>query len=166
MGFVRPEIVEALRARLSHPVEAAILVVLFGLGLWMSLGALSPFSPVSLAVGLGFLGAGLVSARAFGLRARLRRTGGPGVVQVDEGRIAYFGPDGGGFVALTHLMAVDLIGSPQRWVLRNGEGEDVVIPAGADGVAALFDALSGLPGFSPQGALSALDEGQRGLVRV
>ncbi|MEM9270064.1 MAG: hypothetical protein AAGA78_14140 [Pseudomonadota bacterium] len=166
MSFVRPEIVEAVKSRLSHPVEAVTLVALFGVGAWLASNGLAPFSPVLFGLGVGFGVLGVIAARAFALRARFRRSGDPGLVRVDEGHIAYFGPEGGGFVALTLLEGVDLMAHPHRWVLRNGGGEDVIVPACAKGIEALFDALAALPGFSADAALAALERQDTDLVMI
>ena len=83
------------------------------------------------------------------IRARLGRSGGAGVVAVREGRILYMGPEGGGVVDLDGLVRVDLErkGAGLVWHLTASDGTVLSIPAGAEGAAALPDALAVLPGF-------------------
>jgi len=82
-------------------------------------------------------------------RGRFRTgAGGPGVVVVDEGLIAYLGPHEGGAVALSEVtaLALDATG-PHRWRLSQPGQPDLEIPLDAEGAEALFDAFAALPGL-------------------
>lgn len=95
-------------------------------------------------------------------RARLRRGGhGPGFVTIEERRIAFWGPEGGGFAEIDDLERVDLGPGPEgpTWVLAPEFGVPLAIPAAADGADRLADALTALPGFSAGIAADALGAG-------
>lgn len=85
------------------------------------------------------------------------RSGGAGVVVIEERRVTYMGPQTGGAVSLDELRAVDVESGPHAtWILREQGGPVLRIPAGAEGVSALPEALAGLPGFSEPKALRAV----------
>ena len=86
-------------------------------------------------------------------RARLRRHGEQfGEVEVDEGEIRVWGPEGWAVLSLDVLDGVEVRSSEGLgvcWVLyrpRTGL-VPVIIPLSAKGSDALFDALSSLPGI-------------------
>lgn len=117
---------------------------------------------------LGALGAGLA---VVGLR-RLwfgAAPAGPGVVQVVEGQIAYFGPaDGtgaGGFAALDEVVALALSPDGTAWVLTAADGARLTIPRGAQGAEALLDAFVRLPGLDPAALVRAPGRGAAGAER-
>ena len=88
--FLRPE----ARAFLWRWRDVWVGLAVVGLGIWWGLRS---FGPVSW---LGYLlvAAGVVWAIAGIQRARFRQDGdGPGVVQIRERRLGYFGPLDGGF---------------------------------------------------------------------
>lgn len=151
MSLVRPE----ARATLWRWREALVGAAVLGLGLWWGLGGTGLLPWIGGAVGVA--GAALVLAGV--QRARFRPgSGGPGVVQVDEGRIAYFGPLTGGAVALSELGAVafDPTGRPGHWVLSQPGQPDLHVPLNAEGAEALFDAFAALPGFQTERMLAAM----------
>lgn len=116
------------------------------LGLWW---ALHSFGPVRWMAGLVILAGGLAAVVAL-QRLRFGAGGdGVGVVQVDERRLAYFGPLSGGVIDLGDLVQVDLdpTGKPAHWVLRDQSGQMVFIPVNAVGAEALFDVFAALPGI-------------------
>mgnify|MGYP006267479395 FL=1 len=91
-------------------------------------------------------------------RARFRTAGdGPGVVVVDEGRVAYWGPLTGGTIDIDVIasVALDRTGLPPHWVLASTEGA-LQVPVTAKGAEALLDVFAGLPGFRTEDALAAL----------
>ena len=150
MSLVRP----AARAGLWRWREALAALALGGLGLWLA-------SRSGLIVWLGY-GALAVAACLLlvGMqRARFRTgSGGPGVVHVDEGQIAYFGPLTGGVVAVSDLTALSLdpTGRPAHWVLEAGTQPPLAIPLTAEGAEALFDAFARLPGLPVRHMLATL----------
>ncbi len=88
---------------------------------------------------------------------------GEGVVVIDEARIAYFGPRGGGFVDLPSIVGVEIVTRPHvppdsthAWVLSAEDGTRLVIPIGAEGADRLFDALSPLPGIDFDAGVAAV----------
>lgn len=91
------------------------------------------------------------------------RTGGeaPGVVQIDEGRISYFGPLSGGIADLSDLsaLAIDPGSRPPHWVLTRRGEPDLHIPLGASGADALFDAFAALPGIRTEHMLRQMQAG-------
>jgi hypothetical protein len=93
-------------------------------------------------------------------RARFRQgSEGPGVVQVVEGRVTYFGPwGGGGGVARPARLAGTRAGQGRRgaWVLIEDEGERLEIPVDARGADRLFDVFAALPGLDTRAMLANL----------
>ena len=92
-------------------------------------------------------------------RARFRGAmGGPGIVRVDEGQIAYFGPLTGGVVALSEIsaLALDPTAKPAHWVLVQPGQPDLYIPQNAEGAEALFDIFASLPGIRTEWMLAQM----------
>ena len=81
-----------------------------------------------------------------------------GVVRIDEARVEYLGPFGGGMVDLGRLemLMLDRDARPAHWRLRTAEGQDLAIPVDAEGADDLFGAFSRLPGLSPPRLTRAL----------
>ena len=155
MSLIRPEIAHGLSRWFSATWEAVLVAALASLGIWRLLVAVTP---VGQGVGILLLLLAGLAIVTFRQRARFRRgRGGPGVVQIDEGRISYFGPDGGGFVALNLLSGIDLLDHGRTWWLTQEGGEAVAIPTTASGTQALFDVFASLPGFDMPATLKALE---------
>lgn len=150
MSFVRPEAQTAL----SRWRAVILSVILTMLGLWWAYVGVSPISWIGGALAL--LGVASLVAAIQRLRFGAGRDG-PGVVQIDEGAIAYFGPLTGGVVALSNLTAlsIDPSGKPAHWVLAHSGGEDLYIPVTAKGADRLFDYFSALPGMRLDRLLAA-----------
>jgi hypothetical protein len=103
-------------------------------------------------VGFAVMMLGLLNLRGAVLRLRLARGGdGPGVVLIDEGQIAYMGPEAGGITAIDAIDAIALAAGADGPVLRiaQRDGPPVAIPMAAQGADGLIDALAVLPGFDP-----------------
>ena len=140
-GFLRPEVVTLLRRwrEAFAGLAAAILglwIAGFGGWFWVALGAL-------------FVAGGAGVALMGWRRLRFGGAGSaPGVVQVVEGQIAYFGPQAGGFVAIADITMLSLATGPDgpEWRLTT-EAEVLAIPVGAAGSEALFDAFATFPGI-------------------
>jgi hypothetical protein len=130
-----------------------------GLSLWLWSGS---FGVVRWLAGAGVaLGAVLAwtGAQRWRLRARRAAAGAqPGVVRVDERRVEFWGPFGGGFVDLGEVVQVDLgsHGGVAAWHLRDRDGGGIAVPVSAAGAEALFDALAGLPGMRAGAMLAAM----------
>lgn len=152
MSLIRPE----LAARLRPWREVIAAGITAAAGLWVfSLGGLV-FQPLGLAVlavaSLWCLGAWRRRRFAQGIAA-------PGVVEIEEGAIRYFGARVlGGEIALRDLTEIRLLrldGHP-HWRLRSTAGEALLIPVEALGAPALADAFAALPGFDLRAAAAAL----------
>lgn len=153
--FIRPEV----RAALWRWREVAVATAISGLGLWW--GVTTP----GILRWLGFVIAALSGVAAFAAFQRLRFApggGGQGVVEIDERRLAYYGPLSGGVIDLDDLARLDLDPSarPVHWVLTPVTGEPLMIPVDAEGAEQLFDAFTGLPGLAAERLVAALATSQ------
>ena len=151
MSFVRPEAMQSLTRWREVLIGSAVLT----LGTWWVLGTGGLLHWIGYAVaagGLALIAAGIQRARFRGAK------GGAGVVQVDEGQIAYFGPLTGGAVARSEMTAVliDPSGQPAHWVLRQPDQPDLHIPVNAEGADDLFDAFAALPGLRTEYMLAQM----------
>ncbi|KPP84028.1 MAG: hypothetical protein HLUCCA08_00805 [Rhodobacteraceae bacterium HLUCCA08] len=148
--MIRPE----LRTQLHRWREALIGIGISGLGLWLVLRG------HGLVVWLGgvviLLGGALALA---GLQmGRFRGSGeGPGVVTIDERRVAYFGPLSGGVADLDLLARLELLPDGPAWRLTAENGEMLDIPTDARGAERLLDVFAALPGLRIERLLSALN---------
>lgn len=166
--FLRPAAVALLRRWREVAFGAAVAAV----GLWWGLAAFGPTAWAGWVVAAG--GAALTWAALARLRFG-RGGGGQGVVEIDERRLAYFGPLTGGMIDLDDLVALDLdpAARPPRWILTGPGGARLAIPADAEGADALFDLFAALPGLSPARLIAAQSQGgtapvplwRRGTVR-
>ena len=152
MSFIRPE-AQAQLWRMREVLAAAAMALL---GLYWVTG------PRGLLgwVGWVLIAAGLALALIGIRRLRFRQSGrGPGVVQVDEGQIAYFGPLDGGAVALSEVerLILDPTTKPRHWILEQPGTPPLHIPVNADGAEALFDAFGALPGINTGRVLAELN---------
>jgi hypothetical protein len=93
-------------------------------------------------------------------RGRFRQgAGGPGVVQIVERRIGYFGPLTGGAMDLDELTKLELDPTAHpdpHWILTGVELQSIAIPITAKGAEVLFDAFASLPGIKTEQMLSVL----------
>lgn len=152
MSLIRPEVTAAIRR--GREVMAALGVC--GVGLWLVW--LGGYLLVPLGIAVAGVGA------AWGLQA-LRRIrfaqniGAPGLVEVDEGQVGYFGPGIGGFVGLPDLVELRLVSISGRrmWRLKQADGQALLLPVDAAGAERLFDAFASLPGMDTQALVAALD---------
>lgn len=153
--MIRPE-VRALARRWREVIAAAGLA---GLGVWVMSGGGYVLVPLGIAAVALAGGWGLIAFRRIRF---LRGVGAPGIVEVDEGQIGYFGPSFGGFVALADLAELrlaDHFGS-RAWRLKTGDGQILLIPVDAAGADRLHDAFAALPGIDMAALAAALDHGQ------
>jgi hypothetical protein len=151
MSFIRAE----ARAALWQWREVIAASFLGAFGLWlMALGGflLLPLGAIIALLALAF---GLLALR----RLRFAQTGdAPGVVELDEGQISYFGPSFGGALALRELEELRLIThhGHRMWRLRQTDGQTLLIPVEALGADRLFDAFAALPGMDTGALVAAL----------
>ncbi|MEL6316591.1 MAG: hypothetical protein AAFR16_03010 [Pseudomonadota bacterium] len=164
----------ALLRRWPEPLAYGALLLALTLALW-GVGWFA--HPVGWAV-LG--GASLIAYRlgraaileqlARGREGRL----GPGLVEIAERRIVYWGPESGGAVSLDALRAVSVARTEDGpfdedvfWVLETADPEETLrIPSGAEGATGLPTAFEGLPGFDLARAAAATRAPDPGLERV
>ncbi|MFN3823274.1 MAG: hypothetical protein ACK4RN_04785 [Pseudorhodobacter sp.] len=152
LGLIRPE----LRAALHRWREVLALGALALPGLWLVwLGGF-----LLLPLGILLVAASLVLALIAARRMRFAQPGqAPGMVEVVEGQIGYFGPAFGGLIAIADLAELRLVTSRGRrlWRLQGTEGDALLIPVEAGGAAALYDVFAALPGMETGRLLDALE---------
>ena len=144
--MIRPE----AAAWLQRWREVGIGLLILGLGLFGAYNAVGVLLYISFVLVL--VGGGIVWVGA--RRARFpARGGGPGVVEVDERQITYFGPEGGAAVSIDALDRIDIATTDAGpyapdlfWHFRTEDGGILQVPGDAEGVGTLFDALAALPG--------------------
>lgn len=160
--MIRPEVIAALKR--WHEALAGLAVVLLGLyWAFFTGGGLLHW------IGYGVLVLGLALTVTGLQRGRFRSgDGGPGVVQVVERRISYFGPLSGGVVDLDTLQALslDTVSDPPCWLLLAPERKLLAIPLTAAGADQLFDAFATLPGLRTEQMLRRMEERTRGSVVI
>lgn len=150
MSFIRPE----ARAAVAQWREALVGGAVLLLGIWWASGF-----GVMKWLGIFFVAVGAVLIVSGIQRARFRiGKGGPGVVQVDEGEVSYFGPLNGGSVAMRSVSRVVLDGrsQPAVWALYQPGQAPLHIPVNAEGSDALFDAFASLDGIKTEHMLTQL----------
>lgn len=152
MSFIRPE----AQAALLRWREVLTGLGLIALGLYWALVTGGMLGWVGWVLAPAGVALAIVGVR----RARFRQDGqGPGVVRVDEGKIAYFGPLSGGAVAASELtrLSLDPANAPMTWVLEQPGWPALHIPVNAAGSEALFDAFSALPGLDTRKMIQYLE---------
>lgn len=152
MSFIRPEVVAAAHRWREALIGGGAVAI----GLWGGVAAGGVLGWLSWALAL----IGCAVAATGVQRGRFRVAGdGPGVVDVTEGRIAYFGPLTGGAVDLAALeeVALDRSGRPAHWQLTVPGEAPLFVPVTAAGADALLDAFAQLPRFPTERALRALN---------
>ena len=152
--FFRPEAKQTIWR--YRDVWGALAVL--GLGLWWALtglGFVQWLGYIIAALGCVLLIAGVQ-------RGRFRQgSDGPGIVQITERRLAYFGPLDGGVMDITDMsrLSFDPTGHPAPyWVLTGPEARDLSIPTTATGAEALFDVFSALPELKTEKLLGVLSD--------
>lgn len=160
--MIRPEV----RAALARWQEVLAGVAVVALGLYWAL-----FTGGGLLHWIGWLVclAGSVWIVAGVQRARFHQgDGGPGVVQVVERRVSYFGPLNGGIVDLEAMssLVLDPSGKPPHWVLRAPGQQPLHIPLTAKGADQLFDAFASLPGIQTEHMLRHMEGTSPGPVVI
>lgn len=162
--MIRPGLRVWAARRSEVLVAAAILLA----GLWLALRGGWFFAALG---GLVLLvGASLLIGAVRRLPFR-RRIEAPGLVEVDEGAIRYYGAAVlGGEIALRDLVEIRLLRLKGRghWRLRSATGEALLVPVDAAGAEALAHAFTALPGLDMGMVSTALDRlpGQADAVRT
>lgn len=152
--FFRPEAKATIWR--FRDVWGALLVL--ALGVWWSitgLGFVTWLGYIIAAIGVMLLVAGIQ-------RGRFRQgSDGPGIVQITERRLAYFGPLDGGVMDINDMsrLSFDPTGHPAPyWVLTGPEARNIAIPTTATGAEALFDVFSALPDLKTEKLLGVLSD--------
>lgn len=152
MSLIRPEAAALLHR--FRDTMTGLALALAGLWLLFKPGYVLP------AFGLALVGVGIGLAVVGLRRMRFRAQGEmPGVVQVIEGQVGYFGPAGGGFVALDDLIALGITADGDHWRLTSVEGAVLIIPRAAKGAETLLDVFVRLPGLDPATLIRAAAAG-------
>lgn len=160
--FLRPE----ARAALWRWREALTGAGVIAFGFWWGVGAASLVQWIGWAVVV----LGVALALAGIQRARFRTgAGGPGIVQVDERRLSYFGPLTGGIIDMDDLIRLEL--DPQalpapHWILSGQGGQRIAIPINANGADALFDLFASLPGIRTAQMLAAMEHAPKARITI
>ncbi|MBU2956354.1 hypothetical protein Q4511_03770 [Paracoccus sp. 1_MG-2023] len=141
--MIRPE----LRAAASRHSEAILSTLTACLGLWIATRGGWFWGVIGAALAV----IGAVLAMGAVRRSFFRRpVAAPGLVEVIEGAVRYWGTDEiGGEIALSDLSEIrliDLRGRP-HWRLRSIGSEVLLVPVDAAGAEALADAFARLPGI-------------------
>ncbi|TQS71422.1 hypothetical protein ERN12_10335 [Rhodobacteraceae bacterium] len=153
--MIRPELSRALRRH--QEVIAAGLAALFGLWLvWLGGLILGPLGVICI---IGALCWAVIAWR----RGRFQREiAGPGMVEIDEGQIGYFGAGRmlGGQIALHDLAEIRLLCLHERhhWRLKSADGQALLVPVDAAGAGRLYDAFASLPDIEMGRLTAALDQ--------
>lgn len=148
--MIRPDL-RAWAARRSEAIVATL--ILLG-GLWLALRGGWFFRAVGVLVLLVGLSLLIGAIRRLPFR---RGIAAPGVVEVDEGAVRYYGAAVlGGEIALRDLVEIRLLRlkGQGHWRLRSATGEALLVPVDAAGSDALAHAFTALPGLD-MGAVSA-----------
>lgn len=140
--MIRPEARVAL-VRWREVIAAAATGLL---ALWMGSYGGYLLLPAGGMIAVASLAWGIVAARRLRFETPVDA---PGLVEVDEGQVGYFGPTFGGMVALADIDELRLTEwhGARQWRLRTGDGQVLLIPEGARGAERLFDAFATLPGI-------------------
>lgn len=154
MNLVRPEV----RAAIWRWREVLVGALVTGLGANWAFGGIGIMQWIGwpvLLLGFALLITGLQ-------RARVRpRSGGVGVVELDEAQLTYFLPEGGIVVPLSLIARIEIeaLGDEERgeilWIFTDREGRKARIPASAAGAERLLDALAQFPGAHYQKVIAA-----------
>jgi len=150
--FIRPEISAVIMRWREVFLAGGVLL----LGLWWALTGVGInvwLGYIFCAIGIGWGIAGIQ-------RARFAQDGdGPGVVQIRERRLAYFGPLDGGIIDVADLsrLEIDPSSYPEpSWILTSIEGNSLTIPINAKGSEDLFDVFATLPDIKTATVLDVL----------
>lgn len=150
MPLIRP----AAAATLHRWRDAILGAGLLGLGAyWLTLYGLYRWA-----------GGGLVILGAFLLLTGVQRArfakgqDGPGMVQLDEGELSYFGPLSGGHMPVAEIsrIVLDPTGQPGHWRIDGISTPPLFIPITAAGAETLFDVFASLPGLHTQDMLATI----------
>lgn len=159
---MRPEASAAL-SRWREVLYAAGIALF---GLWWAWGGIG----IVKWIGFIILAIAAILAIAGIQRGRFRQSGlGPGIVQVAERRLAYFGPLEGGAMDITDLTRLELDPTSHpapSWRLTGIGGQSLAIPVNANGADLLFDLFGSLDGLQTEAMLDVLSQKPDQVVEI
>lgn len=158
MSFIRPTVAaHFIKWREAYFVTGVLL-----LGFWLFIHGANTLNLVLQALGLVISLAGIVLLRTTIQRIRFkRRQIAPGMVDVNEREISYFGPMHGKTISLESLHKIELRESEAYaaiWVLHHSEGDPMIVPTTAKGSDRLFDAFTSLSGVKMDALIAAINQ--------
>lgn len=136
-----------LRQLIFRHSEVLVFSGVFLIGLYIALSGGWFLAAVGACV---MLIGGVLAINAFRRNPFRRPVSAPGVVEVVEGAIRYYGAtERGGEIALRDLSEIRLmrVQGQAHWRLRSVSAEALLVPADALGASALADAFTALPGL-------------------
>ena len=158
MSFIRPPVME----HFAKWREAYFVALVLMLGVWLFVYGNQTLNFVLQALGLVIWLVGMVLLRTTIQRIRFRRSQkAPGIVDVTEREISYFGPMHGKTISLESLNKIELRESEAYaaiWVLHHTEGDPMIVPTTAKGSDRLFDAFTSLSGVQMSALVSAINQ--------
>lgn len=158
MSFIRPPVA----VHFTKWREAYFVAFLLILGVWFFLRGMATFNLVFQALGLVISLVGIILLRTTIQRIRFRRKQkAPGMVDVNEREISYFGPLHGKTISLESLHKIELRESEAYaaiWVLHHTDGDPMIVPTTAKGADDLFDAFTSLSGVKMDVLVAALNK--------
>ncbi len=162
MGFIRPE----LKAKFWRMRETVFGGVLAAVGMYWAITANGVLSAAGMSISI------VASLLVFaGLqRARFRVQGaGPGMVQIDERQVVFYGPHEGGVVSIDALQKLELepgVRPAGAWILTEPGVPVLEIPTNAENAEALFDVFASLRGLDTEYMLRQLSDNPKRRVVI
>jgi hypothetical protein len=157
MSFIRPPVV----AHFTKWREAYFVAGVMLFGAWMYLHGSARLNLILQGLGLVVSIIGIILLRTTIQRIRFRRAQmAPGMVDVTEREISYFGPMHGKTISLESLNKIELRESEAYaaiWVLHHTEGDPMIVPTSAKGSERLFDAFISLSGVKMDVLVAAIN---------
>jgi hypothetical protein len=158
MSFIRPPVT----AHFTKWREAYFAGFVMALGGWAFLRGQSNLNLILQGLGLIISLAGIIFLRTAIQRIRFRKSQkAPGMVDVTEREISYFGPMHGKTISLESLSKIELRESEAYasiWVLHHIEGDPMIVPTTAKGSDRLFDAFISLSNVKMDTLVSAINQ--------
>lgn len=161
MSFIRPEVWNGIwRWR-----EALFGIFMACCGMFWAVSQQGILAAVG--TSLAIVGALIIFAGIQRTRFRVG-AGGPGVVQVHERLVTYYGPFDGGSISIDALESVKLdpTSKPAAWVLQEVGGQPISVPTNAENADLLFDVFATLDGIKTENMLAKLRSNPQETVQI
>lgn len=150
---MRPEI-KALLWRWREVIAGLALATLFAWWAVSSFGVMTWIAGACAALALIYTFTAIQRAR-FGAGQ-----GGFGVVEIDEGVVSYFTPQGGAQAEISEISKVTLLPAvrgPAHWQIETPDQPNLLIPLNAHGASQLFDVFVALKGIETEKMLRVVN---------